>query len=40
VLLTGAVLLGAGPMSTVSDETVSVPLALAAARSSPPWPTP
>ena len=30
VLLTGAVLLGAGPLSTVSDETISVPLAFAA----------
>lgn len=30
VLLTGAVLLGAGPLSTVSDETVSLPLAFAA----------
>ena len=29
-LLTGAVLLGAGPLSTVSDETISVPLAFAA----------
>ena len=30
VLLTGAVLLGAGPLSTVSDETISIPLAFAA----------
>jgi ZIP family zinc transporter len=30
VLLTGAVLLGAGPLSTVSDEAISVPLAFAA----------
>jgi ZIP family zinc transporter len=30
VLLTAAVLLGAGPLSTVSDETISVPLAFAA----------
>jgi ZIP family zinc transporter len=30
VLLTGAVLLGAGPMSDVSDEAISLPLAFAA----------
>ncbi len=30
VLLTGAVLLGAGPLSSVSDETISLPLAFAA----------
>ncbi len=30
VLLTAAVLLGAGPLSTVSDETISLPLAFAA----------
>ena len=30
VLLTGAVLLGAGPLSTVSEETISLPLAFAA----------
>lgn len=30
VLLAGAVLLGAGPLSTVSDETISLPLAFAA----------
>lgn len=30
VLLTGAVLLGAGPLSSVPDETISLPLAFAA----------
>ncbi len=30
VLLTGAVVLGAGPLSAVSDETISLPLAFAA----------
>lgn len=30
VLLTGAVLIGAGPLSTASDETISLPLAFAA----------
>ncbi len=30
VLLTAAVLVGAGPLSTVSDETISLPLAFAA----------
>jgi ZIP family zinc transporter len=30
VLLTGAVLLGAGPLSSASDETISLPLAFAA----------
>ena len=30
VLLTGAVLLGAGPLTSVSEETISLPLAFAA----------